>query len=110
MNDTVKINVAKVLCEALADMKEMPEKSVEKLFTLYEEHLTKAIDVTARGINHHLDHAWEVTPETLKTLEFHQAKVLLETDHSNEVLLYCFHQNVHNMHPQFHIPPIQKHL
>ena len=68
MNDTVKINVAKVLCEALADMKEMPEKSVEKLFTLYEENLTKAIDVTARGINHHLDHAWEVTPELVMNL------------------------------------------
>lgn len=68
MNDTVKINVAKVLCEALSDMKEMKEKSTEKLFALYEEHLVKAIDVTAQGINLHLDHAWEVTPELVMNL------------------------------------------
>lgn len=68
MNDTVKINVAKVLCEALNDMKEMEEKSIGKLFALYESHLTTAIDVTAQGINHHLDHAWEVTPELVMNL------------------------------------------
>lgn len=68
MNDTVKINVAKVLCEALADMKGMEDKSIEKLFALYEMHLVKAIDITAQGINHHIDHAWEVTPELVMNL------------------------------------------
>lgn len=68
MNDTVKINIAKVLCEALADMKEMQEKSTDKLFELYERHLKKAIEVTAQGINLHLDHAWEVTPELVMNL------------------------------------------
>lgn len=68
MNDTVKINVAKVFCEALADMENMAEKSSEKLFLLYEKHLIKAIDITAQGINHHLDHVWEVTPELVMNL------------------------------------------
>lgn len=68
MNDTVKINVAKVLCEALADMRGMEEKSTDRLFALYEEHLVRAIDVAAQGINHHLAHAWEVTPELIMNL------------------------------------------
>lgn len=68
MNDTVKINVAKVLEEALKDMKQMENKSTELLFSLYLAHLKKAIDVTAQGINLHLDHAWEVTPELIMNL------------------------------------------
>ncbi len=68
MNDTVKINIAKVLDVALSEMKEEKEKSTHRLFELYEAHLKKAIDVTARGINLHLDHAWEVTPELVMNL------------------------------------------
>lgn len=68
MNDTVKINVAKVMEEALKDMKQMENKSTALLFSLYLEHLKKAIDVTAQGINLHLDHAWEVTPELIMNL------------------------------------------
>ena len=80
MNDTVKINVAKVFEEALKDLKlEMQEeqtqnseaelaKPLERLFELYEKHLKKAVEVTAAGINHHIDHAWEVTPELIMNL------------------------------------------
>ena len=68
MNDTVKINIAKVLTEALKDLKNEDEKSSKRLFELYERHLKKAIDITARGVNLHLDHAWEVTPELIMNL------------------------------------------
>ena len=68
MNDTVKINVAKVLEEALKDMRPLENKSTEVLFSLYQQHLKKAIDVTAQGINLHIDHAWEVTPELIMNL------------------------------------------
>ncbi len=71
MNDTVKINVAKVLEEALKDMRRETEKSTERLFALYKEHLRKVIEVTAEGINHHIDHAWEVTPELIMNLLMH---------------------------------------
>lgn len=71
MNDTVKINVAKVLDEALKDFKKQKEYSLEKLFALYEEHLTKAIEVTAEGINLHIDYASEVTPELIMNLLMH---------------------------------------
>ncbi len=71
MNDTVKINVAKVFEEALKDLRLEGEKSTEKLFALYEDHLKKAVEVTAAGINHHIDHAWEVTPELIMNLMMH---------------------------------------
>ncbi len=71
MNDTVKINVAKVFEEALKELRLEEEKSTEKLFALYEEHLKKAVEVTAAGINHHIDHAWEVTPELIMNLMMH---------------------------------------
>lgn len=68
MNDTVKINIAKVLEQALKDMKNDPEKSTEKLFEIFKRHLVAAIDATAKGINLHLDHQWEVTPELVMNL------------------------------------------
>ncbi len=71
MNDTVKINIAKVFCEALSDLKGEKNRSTERLFELYEKHLKKAVEVTAAGINLHLDHAWEVTPELVMNLMMH---------------------------------------
>lgn len=68
MNDTVKINIAKVFEQALADMKNDPDKSLEKLFGYYNEHLKKAVEVTAAGINLHIDHQAEVTPELIMNL------------------------------------------
>lgn len=68
MNDTVKINIAKVMEEALKDLRKEERRSTERLFELYEAHLKKAIDVTAAGINLHLDHQWEVTPELVMNL------------------------------------------
>ena len=70
MNDTVKINVAKVLEVAINEMRaETPENwSTERLFEIYKIHLKKAVEVTAAGINLHLDHQWEVTPELIMNL------------------------------------------
>lgn len=87
MNDTVKINIAKVLEEALKDLKNEKDMSSERLFEIYEKHLTKAIDVTAQGVNLHLDHAWEVTPELIMNL---MMKNTLETgqDSSQAAELY----------------------
>lgn len=68
MNDTVKINIAKVMEEALKDLRKEECYSTERLFELYESHLKKAIEVTAAGINLHLDHQWEVTPELIMNL------------------------------------------
>ena len=68
MNDTVKINIAKVFDDALNEMRAEKEKSCKQLFEIYEKHLKIAIDTTAKGINLHLDHQWEVTPELIMNL------------------------------------------
>lgn len=68
MNDTVKINVAKVLTVALEEMKHEDEKSVARLYEIYQKHLKKAVEVTAAGINLHIEHQWEVTPELIMNL------------------------------------------
>lgn len=68
MNDTVKVNVAKVLEEALKELREEKTYSTERLLELWEKHLKVAVDVTAAGINLHLDHIWEVTPELVMNL------------------------------------------
>lgn len=68
MNDTVKINIAKVFDVALNEMRAEKEKSCKRLFEIYEKHLKVAIDTIAKGINLHLDHQWEVTPELIMNL------------------------------------------
>ena len=68
MNDTVKINIAKVLEQALFDLRGEAEKSTERLLALFDRHLEKAVAVTAAGINLHLDHQWQVTPELVMNL------------------------------------------
>ena len=73
MNDTVKINIAKVFECALHDLRQESDYSAERLFALYEEHLRRAVDVTAAGVNLHLDHVHEVTPELIMNLMFHHA-------------------------------------
>ena len=71
MNDTVKINIAKVLTCALEDMRSEEKRSSHRLFALYESHLKKAIGTVAKGVNLHLDHVHEVTPELIMNLMFH---------------------------------------
>ncbi|MBQ9802345.1 MAG: formate acetyltransferase [Clostridia bacterium] len=73
MNDTVKINIAKVMEVALGEMRDAPIKSTEALFALFEKHLEKAVEVTAAGVNLHLDHVHEVTPELIMNLMFHHS-------------------------------------
>ncbi|MBR0144687.1 MAG: formate acetyltransferase [Clostridia bacterium] len=68
MNDTVKINVARVMEVAIGDLEKEKEPSTEKLFTLLGEHLRKAVEATAAGINLHIDHVAEVTPELVMNL------------------------------------------
>ena len=68
MNDTVKVNIAKVLEQALKEIKSFDYKSTELLFELFEKHLAKAVEITAKGVNLHLDNQWQVTPELIMNL------------------------------------------
>ena len=71
MNDTVKVNIAKVFDESMKDLRLETERSTKRLFEIFEEHLKIAIDTTAKGVNLHIDHAWEVTPELVMNLLMH---------------------------------------
>ena len=68
MNDTVKINIAKVFEHAMSDMKKERNRSTSRLFKLFEMHLREAIAVTADGINLHIEHQADVTPELIMNL------------------------------------------
>ena len=68
MNDTVKINIAKVMEVALWQMFDEEEKSTQRLFEIFKEHLKIAIQTTAKGVNLHIDHQAEVTPELVMNL------------------------------------------
>ena len=72
MNDTVKVNVAKVLEVALSEMRE-GERSSERLFSLFTSHLRLALETVAAGVNLHLDHIADVTPELVMNLMMHRA-------------------------------------
>ena len=65
MMDLIKIDLAKVFDISLRDMIADPdgEPSIQGLWVSFEEHLRRAVDVTAEGIDFHLKHMHEVFPE-----------------------------------------------
>jgi len=73
MNDTVKINVAKVFevafQEMIADADSPP--SVDALWRRFESHLRQAVLCTARGIDFQLDHQHLNEPELILNLLCH---------------------------------------
>ena len=73
MNDTVKINLARVFEVAYYDM--MEDKSVtpsaEALWAKYEKHLKVAVDATGNGIMHHLKYQSKTQPELILNLFQH---------------------------------------
>ena len=73
MNDTVKINIAKVMDVALEELREEKIYSLKRLYELYLKHLKIAIDVTAQGVEHHLNYIHKVTPELIVDLIFHHS-------------------------------------
>ena len=71
MNDTVKINLAKVFEVAYREMRESGEQSVARLFELYSHHLTLAVNATGDGIMHHLKYQTKSQPELILNLFQH---------------------------------------
>ncbi|HUT01087.1 MAG TPA: pyruvate formate lyase family protein, partial [Phycisphaerae bacterium] len=65
MNDTVKINAARVFEVAFREMIDDPHAapSVDDLWRRIEDHLRRAVLCTARGIDFHLDHQRFNEPE-----------------------------------------------
>ena len=72
MNDTVKINVAKVFMMAFDQMMaEDANPSIDTLWQRFEEHLRRAILCTARGIDTQLDYQHLNEPELILNLLTH---------------------------------------
>ncbi len=73
MNDTVKINLAKVFEVAFNDMltEEAEPHSVDRLFRLYQKHLKCAVDATGAGVMHHLKYQTKTQPELILNLFQH---------------------------------------
>ena len=71
MNDTVKINLAKVFEVAFDELMTLPGRSVEKLFEIYADHLKIAVDATGAGIMHHLKYQTKSQPELILNLFQH---------------------------------------
>ena len=62
-SDTIKINFARVLEAALEEMFAGPERSLDKLWSLFGKHLHRAVEVTALGIDWHMEHQHRFYPE-----------------------------------------------
>jgi len=72
MNDTVKINLAKVFEVAYYEMMEnCAEPSAEELWNCYKKHLKVAVDATGNGIMHHLKYQTKSQPELILNLFQH---------------------------------------
>ncbi len=68
MNDTIKINLAKVFQTAWREMMAEGEQNTERLFTLFEQHLKRAVDATGNGVMHHLRYQHLTQPELILNL------------------------------------------
>ncbi|MDQ1327991.1 MAG: hypothetical protein QG641_1276 [Candidatus Poribacteria bacterium] len=70
MNDMIKIELATVFDVALKDMMADPsvEPTTDELWSRFEKHLRRAVEVVAEGIDFHLEHMHKVFPELLLDL------------------------------------------
>ncbi len=70
VNDCVKINFAAVFNVAWQEMLADPSlsPSTERLWTLFEKHLQRAVAVTAAGLDFHIEHMHAVFPELVLDL------------------------------------------
>lgn len=73
INDCIKINFPVIFDLAFREMiqNNNEEPSIEKLWFLFEKHLSQSIDVMARCLDFQFQHMWEVYPELHLSLLCH---------------------------------------
>jgi len=73
INDCIKINFAAIFDIAFREMLQNTneEPSMDKLWILFEKHLSQSIDVMARCLDFQFEHMWEVYPELHLSLLCH---------------------------------------
>ena len=69
LNDTIKINVAKLFMVAFDEMMAAEgEKSMDELTRLIRKHMEIAVDTIAKGLLFHMEHQHKVFPELVMNL------------------------------------------
>jgi formate C-acetyltransferase len=68
LNDSIKVNMAKVFEEALREMFASGERSVERLYALYCKHMDIVLDVVVQTTDMHLRRNHENNPELFLNL------------------------------------------
>ena len=73
VNDCVKINLGAVFVVAWEELCQLPdqERSVARLWELFEHHLERAVATIAAGLDFHVEHMHEVFPELVLDLLCH---------------------------------------
>ena len=73
VNDCVKINLGAVFVVAWEELCQLPEqeRSVARLWELFEQHLERAVATIAAGLDFHVEHMHEVFPELVLDLLCH---------------------------------------
>lgn len=73
LNDLVKVNTAKIFELAMNEMmgNKKIEPGVERLWVLFKEHLKKAVNVSAKGIDFHMKYQVYNEPELVLNLLSH---------------------------------------
>jgi pyruvate-formate lyase len=73
LNDCVKVNFGAVFGAAWEEMLSAPSPppSVNRLWVLFEDHMRRAIEVLAEGLDYHMAHMHEVRPELVLDLLCH---------------------------------------
>lgn len=72
LNDLIKINLAKVFSVAYDEYSAQPgPKTTEELHRVYADHLAKAVECVAEGIDFHLAHQYLNAPELTLNLLSH---------------------------------------
>lgn len=71
MNDCIKINVARVFDLSYHQMMDEGQPSMEKLMTIFECHLKRAVEITAQGILHHFNYSHNTLSELMLNLIMH---------------------------------------
>lgn len=71
MNDTVKVNLAKVFEVAYYEAAEENPVSVQKIWDSFQKHLEIAVNATGDGIMHHLNYQTKSQPELILNLFQH---------------------------------------
>lgn len=71
LNDLIKINLARIFEVSFWQLMEEGERSVQRLYQLYQTHLDRAIQCVAQGIDFHLKNQYRNAPELMLNLLSH---------------------------------------